>query len=41
MIPKDQWTPEQIKQVRTNILWCILYACALLVVALDVFVWRP
>jgi hypothetical protein len=36
----EQWTKEQYKSVRTNILWCVLYAVALLVVYFDVFVWR-
>jgi len=36
----EQWTREQYKSVCTNILWCVVYLAALVVVYLDVFVWR-
>jgi hypothetical protein len=40
MIRNEQWTREQYKSVHTNILWCLLYVAALVVVYFDVFVWR-
>ena len=38
---EDQLTTEQYEKIRTNILWCLLYGAALVVLYFDVFVWRP
>ena len=38
---EEQLTTEQYKKIRANILWCLLYIAALVVLYLDLFVWRP
>ena len=38
---EEQLTTEQYKKIRANILWCLLYIAALVVLYFDVFVWRP
>jgi hypothetical protein len=37
---EEQFTTEQIKSIRTNILWILLYLAALVVLCLDLYVWR-
>jgi hypothetical protein len=38
---EEQLTEEQYKKICKNILWCILYVAALVVLYLDMYVWRP
>jgi hypothetical protein len=38
---EEQLTKEQYKKVRTNILWCLMYTAALVVLYLDLYIWRP
>ena len=38
---EEQLTKEQYKKIRTNILWCLMYMAALVVLYLDLYIWRP
>ena len=37
----EQWTREQYKSVRTNILWLVFYVAILVVLCFDMLYWRP